>query len=127
MTIDDFPIFITLFSIYNAISMVFEMINLGRLTTENSKSVQGYIKVSVFFFGFLNNKLLSPFFSTYIGKLINKSYKVSILASIFISSKILEALFGLATKQATNYIKSTKNKGGEIIDLAEDHFIRILR
>lgn len=42
--------------------------------------------------------------------MVNKSYKVSILALIFISSKTLEASFHFLTSKVTNYIKDNKSK-----------------
>ena len=46
-------------------------------------------------FGVLNQKLLAPFFNAQIGHMVTKSYKVSVNAIVFISSKMLEAIVTL--------------------------------
>lgn len=71
--------------------------------------MKGYIYISIFFFGFLNNKLLSPFFTTYIGKMVNKSYKVSIMALIFILSKTIEAIGSGFSSSVTGFLWPKEN------------------
>lgn len=59
-------------------------------------------------FGVLNQKLLAPFFNAQIGHMVTKSYKVSINAIVFISSKMIEAIVTLSYSQIINYLKRSK-------------------
>ena len=51
-----------------------------------------YLYYDQFVIGILNQKIISPFFSATIGGMVTKSYKVSINAFMFISSKIIESV-----------------------------------
>jgi hypothetical protein len=72
-------------------------------------SNQRYLYFDQLAIGFLNQKILSPFFNATIGNMVTKSYKVSINALVFICSKFVEIIITKSYSLALKVLKDESN------------------